>query len=116
MDESTLISSVLSHTPAYHGTSSRLTSLNDLPVPDASSSAALVSLLPRIHAARQRQAGLESQIDELRAQSARVIERWYELGIVGMGECWCDWEGRLREVEQSVRREEGRRRREAEAV
>ncbi len=44
----------------------------------------------------------------LRTRSARVIQRWYELGVLGESECWAEWEGRVMEVEKRVRREEGR--------
>lgn len=45
---------------------------------------------------------------ELRARSARAIQRWYEVGVLGEGECWTEWEGRVVQVEKGVRREEGR--------
>lgn len=45
---------------------------------------------------------------ELRARSAKAIQRWYELSVLGESECWTEWEGRIVEVEKRVRREEGR--------
>lgn len=45
---------------------------------------------------------------ELRTRSARVIQRWYEVGVLGESECWSEWEGRVVEVEKRVRREESR--------
>ena len=45
---------------------------------------------------------------ELRTRSARVIQRWYEVGVLGESECWSEWEGRVVEVEKRVRREEAR--------
>lgn len=51
---------------------------------------------------------------ELRTRSARAIQRWYELGVLGESECWTEWEGRLVEVEKRVRREEGRMAKEVE--
>ena len=42
----------------------------------------------------------------LRGRSARAIEGWYELGVLGTGECWAEWESRLEEVEKQVRRRE----------
>jgi hypothetical protein len=35
-----------------------------------------------------------------------VLQRWYEVGLVGSGECWAEWEGRLEDVEREVRRRE----------
>lgn len=45
---------------------------------------------------------------ELRIRSARVIQRWYEVGVLGESECWSEWEGRVVQVEKRVRRGEGR--------
>lgn len=51
-------------------------------------------------------------VAELRVRSARALQRWYEVGLVGVGECWAEWEGRLEEVEREVRRGEVARERE----
>lgn len=51
-------------------------------------------------------------VAELRVRTARVLQRWYELGLVGNGECWAEWEGRLEGVERGVRRGEVARARE----
>lgn len=107
---------VLAHMPSYHTTAAQLTSLNDLPVPDASSSSALLSLEPRIQSLRERQQRQEKVISQLRQQSVALIGRWYEVGIVSMGDCWSEWDSRLMETERTVRRAEGRKKREEEAV
>lgn len=52
------------------------------------------------------------EVAELRMRSARILQRWYEIGVVGGAECWGEWEGRLEGVEWGVRRGEvGRERR-----
>lgn len=102
--------------PSYHTTAAQLTSLNDLPIPDAASSAAFASLGPRIQRVRQRQEQQADMINFLREQSAAVVGRWYELGIVSMGDCWSEWDARLMQAERSVRQAEGRKKREDEAV
>ena len=107
---------VLAHMPSYHTTAAQLTSLNDLPVPDASSSAALLSLEPRIQSLRERQQRQERVISHLRQQSVALIGRWYEMGIVSMGDCWSEWDARMMETERTVRQAEGRKKREEEAV
>lgn len=38
-----------------------------------------------------------------------MLEWWVKTGVVGMGELWEDWEGRVRDVEREVRRVERRR-------
>lgn len=106
---------MLSYATAFPETASRLTSLNDLPVPDAESSAALIELQPQLDRLAQTQAEQSATISELRVRTARVLQRWYEVGLVGSGECWAEWEGRLEDVEREVRRGEGiRERRENE--
>lgn len=102
----TLASIVLSYATAFPETASRLTSLNDLPVPDAQSSAALIELQPKLDRLAQAQAQQAESISELRVRTARALQRWYEVGLVGSGECWAEWEGRLEDVEREVRRRE----------
>ncbi|KAJ5134148.1 hypothetical protein N7526_005513 [Penicillium atrosanguineum] len=102
----TLSSIVLSYATAFPETASRLTSLNDLPVPDAQSSADLIELQPKLDSLAQTQAQQAETISELRVRTARVLQRWYEVGLVGGGECWAEWEGRLEDVEREVRRRE----------
>lgn len=100
----TLASIVLSYATAFPETASRLTSLNDLPIPDASNSGALIELQPKIDQLAQTQTQQAVAISELRVRSARVLQRWYEVGLVGSGEAWAEWEGRLEDVEREVRR------------
>lgn len=107
---------VLAHTPSYHTAAAQLTSLNDLPLPDSTSLAKLVSLEPRIHSARERQDRQAEVISDLRQRSVAVISQWYELGLVGMGDCWGEWEARLMHGERTVRRAEAQKRREEEAA
>jgi len=54
----------------------------------------------------QTQAEQAAEISELRVRTAKVLQRWYEVGLVGSGECWAEWEGRLEGVEREVRRRE----------
>lgn len=49
---------------------------------------------------------LGREVSELRVRSARVLQRWYEVGLVGGGECWAEWEGKVEGVERGVRRAE----------
>lgn len=46
------------------------------------------------------------EVAELRSRSASIIQRWYELGVLGGGQCWTEWEGRVANVEKVVRQEE----------
>ena len=51
-------------------------------------------------------------MQSLRMRTAAVLQRWYEVNVLGGSECWSEWEGRLMEVEKTVRRREGQTRRE----
>ncbi|KAB8274832.1 hypothetical protein BDV30DRAFT_208394 [Aspergillus minisclerotigenes] len=101
-----LASIVLSYASAFPETASRLTSLNDLPIPDTQTSASLIQLQPRLDQLAQVQEEQAKQISELRVRTARALQRWYEIALVGGGECWAEWEGRLEDVEREVKREE----------
>jgi hypothetical protein len=46
------------------------------------------------------------EVADLRIRSARLLERWLEVGVVGQGEVWAEWEERVRAVERGVRRME----------
>ena len=106
---------IRSSATSYPTTASRLTSIQDLPIPSAESSAALIALQPRVTRLELLQESQGRELAELRLRSAAAIKRWYELGVLGGSECWTEWEGRVTSVEKLVRREEGLRARELEA-
>jgi len=116
MSQTRLATLVMSHAPSYQAAASQLTSLNDLPIPDASVSTNLISLEPRIREMSAKGAIQEQQVEELQTRSASVVARWHEVGILGMGECWSEWESRLTATEQVIRREQATRKREQEAL
>lgn len=101
-----LASIVLSYATAFPETASRLSSLKDLPIPDAQASTALIELQPRLQKLLSIQEQQAIEISELRARSARLLQRWYELGVLGSSECWAEWESRLEDVEREVKRRE----------
>ena len=75
-------------------------------MPDAQSSASLIELQPQIDRLAQLQTAQAKEISELRVRSASVLQRWYEIGLVGSGEVWAEWEGRIEGVERETRRRE----------
>ena len=75
-------------------------------MPDAQSSAALIDLQPQLDRLAQTQSGQAAEISELRGRTGRVLRRWDDVGLVGSGECWAEWEGRLEDVEREIRRGE----------
>ena len=97
---------ILSYATAFPETASRLTSLQDLPVPAASLSASLIELQPRLERIAKVQAEQAREITELRSRSAVLAERWMAVGIVAGGEVWGEWEGRVEDVEREIRRRE----------
>ncbi|KAL8711673.1 MAG: hypothetical protein Q9225_007081 [Loekoesia sp. 1 TL-2023] len=103
---------VTAHAPLYPLTASRLTSIRDINIPSSSLSTSLISLRPRLAKLEQLQDAQAKEMAELRARSAKAVQRWYELGVLGQGECWADWEGRMEACEKRVRRLEVERRRE----
>ena len=94
-------------------TASRLTSIQDLLIPSAESSASLVSLHPRLAKVELLQQSQSEEMANLRHRTAAVLQRWYEVGVLAQGECWGEWEGRVMEVEKAAKREEAARSREA---
>ncbi|KAK5136678.1 hypothetical protein LTR08_002331 [Meristemomyces frigidus] len=103
---------VLAHAPLYTTLSHHLTQLHATPLPDPTGAAKLVDLHARVARAAQKQAQQARDVAALRARSARVVEAWYEAGVLGMGAQWADWEERVREGEILCRRREARRKRE----
>jgi len=100
---------VLSHSTLYTSTSSRLQTLQTLRVPSASQSANLMNARPRLLLLKKRQEEIDAELAELRGRSTKVLEWWVKTGVVGMGELWEDWEGRVKGVEREVRRAERRK-------
>ncbi|KAJ0427014.1 hypothetical protein BJY00DRAFT_306999 [Aspergillus carlsbadensis] len=109
---STQTAIILSYTTSFPETASRLTSLQDLPIPPATQSASLIELQPRIDTLSKKQEEQAHEIAELRVRTAKVLQRWYEVSVLGGGEVWGEWEGRIEGVERGVRRGEVNRERE----
>jgi hypothetical protein len=104
LDVATIASIVLAHASSISETASRLTSLQDLPVPPASASAEMIAIQPRLEKAKKVRETQLHELSELRARSARLVEHWLEVGVVGQGEVWAEWEERTRMAERGVRR------------
>ncbi|KAL4884176.1 hypothetical protein BJY04DRAFT_215606 [Aspergillus karnatakaensis] len=99
-------STILAYATTLPELASRLTSLTDTPIPDAELSAALINLQPRMGVLSKVQEEQAREISELRVRSANAVKRFYELGVLGAGEVWGEWEGRVEGVERGVRRGE----------
>ncbi|SLM34782.1 hypothetical protein LPUS_03732 [Lasallia pustulata] len=111
-----LFAVISSYATLYPTTASRLTSLQDLPIPAAERSASLISLQPRLAKLELQQQSQARELAELRWRTAAVIQRWYELGVLGGGECWTEWEERMEKIEKKIRQTEVMQAREADGV
>jgi hypothetical protein len=98
------LSTVFSAAPSFHATSSQLTSIKDTPIPNPSTSADLISLLPRIYRAEVVQQTQAQEIADLRKRSAALLERWYLLGVEGVNECFVEWDKRTLKVDKLLAR------------
>ncbi|KIW71110.1 hypothetical protein PV04_03315 [Phialophora macrospora] len=105
---STCASIVLAHAALYPEAASRLASLQTLQVPPAEQSSELVSLVPKLGQLSREEQRLQDEARELRERSARCLEWWVKVGVVGMGDVWQDWEKRMADVERHLIRWERR--------
>lgn len=78
----------------------------DSPIPNPNTSIELISLIPRINKVELLQEAQIKEISELRKRSARLLERWYLVGVEGGNECAAEWEERTGVVERVVGRVE----------
>ncbi|TVY30127.1 hypothetical protein LHYA1_G001073 [Lachnellula hyalina] len=104
LDTSSILAIVLASASSYPSTASRLTSILDVPIPPTELSAQLIDVQPRIAKVGALQAAQSADIAELRERSAAVIQRWYTVDILGAGDSWAEFEGRVGQVEAKVRR------------
>ena len=100
---------VLSHATLYPETASRLSSLQNLQIPSAEQSARLYDLSSSISESRQQQDKLDKDVQDLRQRSARCLEWWVRVGVVGMGDLWEEWEDRMLDIERRVAQFERRK-------
>ncbi|EPS39700.1 hypothetical protein H072_6504 [Dactylellina haptotyla CBS 200.50] len=95
---------VLSSAPGVQSVTSQLVSLRDLPVPDVDTSVKLVGLQPRLDKLVVMQEMQAREMADLRRRSLKVLERWYEVGVEGVNECFAEWDERVAKCERVVRR------------
>lgn len=116
LQPASLLSLVLANSQLYLSLSSKLPQLQETSIPDPAWATRMVALGPRIEKALAKQDSQASELADLRLRSAKVVESWYESGVLGMGERWADWEERLRAVEIAVRRREAAKKRDEAPV
>jgi hypothetical protein len=104
LDKVSKSSIVLAAASSFHQTASRLTSVNDTPIPTAELSTALIDAAIKAARVEVLQETQSRELADLKRRSAAVLQRWYSVDILQVGECWADLEGRVEAVEQAVRR------------
>ncbi|RVD84605.1 uncharacterized protein DFL_006346 [Arthrobotrys flagrans] len=97
---------VLSAAPQVQGVTSQLVSLRDISVPEVDVSIKLIELQPRIDKLVVMQEVQGREMAELRRRSLKVLERWYEVGVEGVNECFAEWDERVGKCDRVVRRRE----------
>lgn len=91
---------------SYPTTASRLNAIQDLQIPAVDASTSLIALHPRLAKVELLQESQAREMGLLSIKTASAIQRWYELGVLGEGECWSEWESRAVNAEKRVRRAE----------
>ncbi|KAK6335904.1 hypothetical protein TWF730_003278 [Orbilia blumenaviensis] len=96
----------LSSATQIQSVTSQLVSLRDITIPDVDLSIKLIELQPRVDKLAVMQEVQGREMAELRKRSLRVLERWYEVGVEGVNECFAEWDERVGRCDRVVRRRE----------
>ena len=99
-----LLAMVVSQAALYSSVSSGLKSLLDIPIPSADASVEMMALLPRIAELDRSVERQARELAELREKTATVCWRWYQITVLGGGECWAEWDDRASRVDRGIRR------------
>jgi len=103
LDTPSKASIVLAAASSYPMTASSLTSILDTPMPTADSSTQLILTQSRVAELDMLQESQMRDIASLKERSAAVLERWYSVDVLRIGECWADIESRVEQAEQAIR-------------
>ena len=77
-----------------------------MPIPPAEAAVSLISLHSRLARVKHLQDIQGGEIADLRLRTVSLLQRWYEIGVLGEGECWMEWEDRVVVAEKAMRRNE----------
>ncbi|KAL7952995.1 hypothetical protein V8C34DRAFT_298107 [Trichoderma compactum] len=106
LDSEAVQSIVLSAASSFPATLSALTAVKDIPIPESSASASLISLTQRMKAIEATQLAQAAEISALRSRSEALVRSWYENGAVVSSQVLARTEGKIQRVEREVRRRE----------
>ncbi|CAK7203626.1 hypothetical protein SEUCBS139899_006364 [Sporothrix eucalyptigena] len=105
LDTDALRAAVLSYASAFPATASALNAaLVDTPVPEASLSAHLVGLVPRMELLLEKQKEIDGEVSSLRSRSERLVRQYYEQQALGSAKVVARVETRVERAEGRVRR------------
>ncbi|RKF60212.1 putative nuclear distribution protein ro10 [Erysiphe neolycopersici] len=102
-DITTMLSVINASASLYSETASRLSSMNDIPIPSSELSAQLIALQPQIAKIEAIQANQVREVRGLLERSAAIIEKWYLTNILEYGEIWASIDKRMSQIEQKIR-------------
>ncbi|KAL7934155.1 hypothetical protein V8C35DRAFT_301829 [Trichoderma chlorosporum] len=106
LDSEAIQSIVLSAASSFPATLSALTAVKDIPLPESSASASLISLTQRMKAIEATQLAQAAEVSALRSKSEALVRSWYENGAVVNSQVLAHTEGKIQRVEREVRRRE----------
>ncbi|KAF3065997.1 hypothetical protein CFAM422_009387 [Trichoderma lentiforme] len=106
LDSEAVQSIVLSAASSFPATLSALTAVKDIPIPESSTSASLISLTQRMKAIEATQVAQAAEISALRSRSEALVRSWYENGAVVNSQVLAHTEGKIQRVEREVKRRE----------
>ncbi|KAL7812631.1 hypothetical protein V8C44DRAFT_357794 [Trichoderma aethiopicum] len=106
LDSDAVQSIVLSSASSFPATLSALTAVKDIPIPDSSTSASLISLTKRMKAIEATQIAQTAEVSALRSRSEALVRSWYENGAVVGSQVLAHSETRIQRIEREVRRRE----------
>lgn len=106
LDSETIQSIVLSSASSFPATLSALTAAKDIPIPESSASASLISLTQRMKAIEATQFAQAAEISKLRSKSEMLVRSWYENRALVDSQMIADSDGRIRKVEWETRKRE----------
>ncbi|PTB64752.1 hypothetical protein BBK36DRAFT_1096724, partial [Trichoderma citrinoviride] len=99
LDSDAVQSIVLASASSFPATLSALTAVKDIPIPDSSTSASLISLTKRMKAIEATQIAQTAEISALRSRSEALVRSWYENGAVMGSQVLAHSESRIQRIE-----------------
>lgn len=98
-----MLSTILAAASLFPQAASRLISINDTPLPTAKLSTELIDTEAELAQLQMLQERQSQEIAALRQRTAAVLQRWYSIDIIQIGEYWANLEDVVEVMEQNLR-------------